>query len=61
MPYFVDFKNPKTKEIITSNPIVTNLGEEEIIKMAKETLIEDKVATEAQLNSMTAQIRVEKA
>jgi hypothetical protein len=61
MPYFVDFKNSKTKEMIASNPIATNLGEEEIIKMAKETLIEDKVATEAQLKSMTAQIRIEKA
>jgi len=59
MPYFVDFKDPKTGEIITSSPIITNLEEREIIKMAKETLVEDRVATEEQLKSMTAQVRVE--
>jgi hypothetical protein len=59
MPCFVVFKDPQTGEIITSNPVITNLGEKDIIKIAKETLVEDGVATEEQLKSRTAEIRFE--
>jgi len=58
MPYRVDFTNPATGKVITSSPIITNLGEAEIIKLAKEALIEDKLATEELLKPMKAQIRV---
>ncbi len=59
MPYRVDFIDPKNGKVITSNPIITNLGEDEIIKMAKEALIEDRLATGEALKSMQARIRVE--
>lgn len=58
MPYQVDFIDPKTGKTLTSNPIITNLGEAEIVKMAKETLIEDRLSSQEELKGMRAQIRV---
>jgi hypothetical protein len=56
--YRVDFICPTTGKVVTSNPIVTNLGEIELIKLAKDALIEDRLSTAEELKDIKPRIRL---